>query len=273
MKRIKMNKNLFFNELKANLRSFWIWSGVLFFLALINMSSYRTMAKSSKELEALMNKMPQGLKAVFHMDKLSMGNILGYYSTKSLAMVMMLGSMFCVILLSSIISKEEADKTAEYLMAKPLSRNEIAITKILSGLTLIFIFFLIVFVSNFAFIEMFKLRTYNFSAFLMINLGILIIYFLFASIGLFISMFISSSRALISVSIGIVMAAFFLNTIARLTQWLEFLKYISPFYYLDPGDIILGLKSPLPGYAGMFVASIILIVVSVLLYRRKDILI
>lgn len=48
---------------------------------------------------------------------------------------------------SGIISKEERDKTAEFLLVKPVSRAHIMTAKLLAALTLLAVFFLVTYAS------------------------------------------------------------------------------------------------------------------------------
>ena len=44
--------------------------------------------------------------------------------------MMVLGSIFAIVLSSNILLKEEYNKTAEYLLTRPLTRSEIFFSKL-----------------------------------------------------------------------------------------------------------------------------------------------
>ncbi|MFA5881807.1 MAG: ABC transporter permease subunit, partial [Eubacteriales bacterium] len=54
--------------------------------------------------------------------------------------LVVMATIHAAMLGANIIAKEERDKTAEFLLAKPVSRNEIITVKLGAGLTNILIF-------------------------------------------------------------------------------------------------------------------------------------
>ena len=51
-------------------------------------------------------------------------SVLGFYAVNNVIYMMVLGSIFAIVLSSNILLKEEYDKTAEYLLTRPLARSE-----------------------------------------------------------------------------------------------------------------------------------------------------
>lgn len=74
-----------------------------------------------------------------------------------------------------------------------------------------------------------------------------------------------------SVSLGIVLAAYFMNVMAGISEDLEVLKYFSPFKYVDAAQIINDNKLE-PLYMFIMAAVIFIsVITSYMVYRKKDI--
>ena len=90
-----------------------------------------------EKLTEMMDVMPKALLAAVGMDNLNMTKIEGFYGSKGHLIVILMGSIFAVYLSSSLLVKEEDDKTIEYLLSKPITRNEIYCAKYMAFVTII----------------------------------------------------------------------------------------------------------------------------------------
>lgn len=68
----------------------------------------------------------------------------GFYGSKGHLIVILMGSIFAVYLSSSLLGKEEDDKTIEYLLSKPITRNEIYCAKYMAFVTIITMFNIVI---------------------------------------------------------------------------------------------------------------------------------
>jgi ABC-2 type transport system permease protein len=79
----------------------------------------------------MMNLVPKGalqFKGISNFSDLL--SVLGFYSVNNIIYMMVLGSIFAIVLSSNILLKEEYNKTAEYLLTRPLTRTEIFFSKL-----------------------------------------------------------------------------------------------------------------------------------------------
>jgi ABC-2 type transport system permease protein len=96
---------------------------------------------------------------------------------------------------------------------------------------------------------------------------------LFGAIGLFLSILIKRGRNITSVTMGIVLGAYFIDAVSKISRQTYVIGYISPFKFIDQ-DVLR------PGYGFEWWRLLYLIGLSVILigsamriYNRKDILI
>ena len=174
---------------------------------------------------------------------------------------------------ANILSKEEQNKTAEFLMAKPITRNEIITSKLVVLIIYILLMNLVVwlngilwtgFISGFdgTFMQVSILHIYGF-----------VICTFFGVLGFFITVLMKRAKAIIGPAIGIVMFMFMFDMIIKITDKAHFLLYLTPFKYVNTNAMS-------PAYhmewwrPGVLTAGLLIMVaLSYFFYRKKDILI
>ena len=176
-----------------------------------------------------------------------------------------------MVLGSGIISKEEDDKTIEFLLAKPVSREKIVTSKALSVLSYILFFNVSLFIADFSMLEAFKTNEFDIKIFILLSIGAFLVHLTFAALGLFISVFITKARTLMSVSLGVVIGTYFLGLVSSLSDRLDILKYISPFEYVNAIEIITNTKIDYKYIIIMVSIICVSVIGTYFFYHRKDI--
>ena len=138
-------------ELKVNFKSFLIWTGILIVLFLAVFLVYPSIM-SSENVE-LMNEMmkvfPEEMLKAFNMDIATMDSAFGYLKTEGMLFIALFGGIYASTLGSSILLKEEDDKTIEYLNTLPVKRRCILLQKILCSLFYIILFVICIGIFNY----------------------------------------------------------------------------------------------------------------------------
>lgn len=229
--------NLLLRELKANRRSLLIWALALALLNLLMMALYPAFAEDAEQLEGYIDMFPEEFTRIFGLDKLNMAEPIGFYAVEAYFMVILFGSMFAAIVGTTVLSKEESEKTIEFLLAKPISRSYVVTGKVLAVLAMLLIFNLIIAAATVVSFEIF-VSEYSRTELARLLIAPLIGQLAFAGLGLLLSVFLARRRAAISAGIGLVLGLYFLNVIANLTDKLDFLRFLSPFWYIEAADIV-----------------------------------
>jgi len=126
-----MNRILFNMELRRNARSLMIWSLIIGLLIFLTMSFFRTVTQYQQQIEKMVQIIPLAAMKVRGFSNISdMFSIMGFYAANNIVYMMLLGSIYSIVLSSNILLKEEYGKTAEFLMSKPITRNEIFFSKL-----------------------------------------------------------------------------------------------------------------------------------------------
>jgi ABC-2 type transport system permease protein len=184
-----------------------------------------------------------------------------------------MGGIYAYYLGSRLLSSEEQNKTAEFLLSRPLSRGSILVTKLLVFLFSISSFILAVFLVGMISCGLASDWDFSIRSFSVLHLYGLVFCCFIGVVGIFVSVSMKKGRSSLMTGIGIVMGSYMFDMIIRITDKAQFLAYLSPFKYMD-----INATSPDYGLEGWRIlvllgASGLLISFSKLWYARKDILI
>ena len=154
-----MNLNIYLNELKRGLLSLIIWcvsisAIIVFGMAFFPVLNHGDMLRFMNPL--FENPMMKGLMSAFGVSLESLTNILGFYVAYGSIYTILVGAIFAALLGSKLISAEENEKTSEFLLTRPVTRNKIVLSKIMVLLTQIFILNIVILIFSFISMEMFK---------------------------------------------------------------------------------------------------------------------
>jgi len=264
-------KNLIIAEFKRNAKSLILWTVIVAGLAGLMLFMFPAFKDSFDQLEDLLAIYPPEFLEAFGLgeDGLDMSTIYGWFGVEGYLFVMLIGGSYAAILGSSILSKEEDDKTIEFLLSKPISRTQIIFGKAIVVLTNLII--LNIAVSIFLLIAFATLGEFNVVIWLLYAFAPLLLQLFFASIAMFISIFITKSRQVMSISLGLSIGLYVVDLISKLTDNAEFLKYFTPYEYINAISIVENQRiEPLYLLISITVIAISLIA-SWQLYIRKDI--
>jgi ABC-2 type transport system permease protein len=260
--------NIFIREMKAHKKSLIIWGICIIFMIISGMGKY-TSVYSGASMNELVNKMPKGLQVIMGGGALNLSKVSGYYGMLFLYLVLM-ATIHASMLGADIISKEERDKTFEFLMVKPVSRGKIITSKLLAALLNIVIFNIINFVFSIMLVAPYtKGESVNGDiAILMVGMFILQLIFLF--IGTAIAAISKNPKTATSLSTAILLATFMFSIFIDMNEKLINLKYLTPFKYFEAKNLMYG-----GGLDPVFVtlsAVIIAILVGVtyVFYKKRD---
>jgi ABC-2 type transport system permease protein len=267
-----MNRNLFFKEVRRNLNSLIIWMVIITMLICLTMSVFRTFMENQSKVTGMLSLIPKGalqFKGVSNFNDLL--SVLGFYAANNVIYMMVLGSIFSMVISSNILLKEEYDKTAEYLLTRPITRSEIYLTKLSVIIINIFLLNLITASAGFICMELVKKGPFSIGAFLILSLYTLLLNILFGTIGLFISTLIKRAKPITTFGIGLVLIFYFIYTLSKITLSISAIGYVSPFRYVDMNVIDPAYRLDIWHFAYFAGISLILTVLSYRIYRKKDI--
>ena len=204
----------------------------------------------------------------FGMDRLNFGTLIGFYAVECGNVLGLGGAFYAALCAVGILSKEEKDKTAEFLLTHPVSRKRVITEKLIAVLIQITAMNIIIYalaIGSIAAVgESIPLNEIS-----LLHLAYYLLQLELAGIFFGISAFIRKGSA--GVGLGIAVMMYFLNLIANIADVAEFLKYITPFGYCEGADIVSSGSLDMILVIVGEVIGIVGIIIAYLKYTQKDI--
>ena len=190
---------------------------------------------NNPEMGKILDTMPKALMDAFSMSGANLTTVSGFVSMTSVYFYITL-AIYAVLLGSSIISKEERDKTVEFFLTLPISRQKIIIGKWSAVINCIIIN-AVTGLTLYATTAKYE-PGIEFNKFLLLMLlAMFIIQMIFLSIGMFLAAVTKRYRKSGTYSVSILLAAYFLSVLIGMSKKIDFLKYITPFKYFEANYI------------------------------------
>ncbi|OCA83254.1 ABC transporter [Bacillus sp. FJAT-27225] len=261
--------NIFVRELKAHLKSLILWSIGMVFMVFSGMGKFSYYEGSGEAVNELISQIPKTLRTVLGFGDFDLTKATGFYGVLFLYLVIM-ATIHAAMLGANMISKEERDKTAEFLMVKPVSRNKIISMKLLAGLFNIVILNLVTLVSSLGIVGGYASGEEVSDEIGLLMAGLFFLQVMFIVIGSGIAALCKNPKSAASIATSILLGTFILSIIVDMDERVENLKYITPFKYFDAAQIVNG-----NGFESVFVVLSILIIslmlwITYTYYRKRD---
>lgn len=230
--------NILRRELKRNLRSWLIWTVSIAVFVFYTLSFFPTIAENSQKWDDMFSQLPPQFSTAFNLDQLSLGDLLGWFGTEAYLMLLLFGGMYAALLGAGILSKEEGERTIEFLLAKPVSRAKIITEKLLAGAGYLLALNVAIGGVSFLGFALYQQGPYDQGLAWQLLLASLIVDWLLFATGALIALFLPKAKAALPAAIGLVLGTYFLNVMGELSPQAGFLRVLSPFRYADAAEII-----------------------------------
>ena len=255
------------HELRQGKASFIIWTSSIGFLLAICIFMFPEMKGQMDGVSDMFSSMGSFTEA-FGMDRLNFGTLIGFYAVECGNILGLGGAFYASLCAVAIISKEEKDKTAEFLMTNPISRASIITQKLVAVIIQITAMNLIIYLLAVGSIAAVG-EEIPWKEISLLHLSYYILQLELAGICFCISAFMRKGS--VGAGLGIAVMMYFLNIIANISDAAEFLKYITPFGYCDGADIISNGSLDTALISIGAAVTIISIIITYLKYTKKDI--
>lgn len=255
------------HELKQSRISLIIWTAAIGFLLAVCIFMFPEMKGEMNEVNEVFLSMGSFTQA-FGMDKVNFGTLLGFYAVECGNILGLGGAFFASLCAISVLSKEEKERTAEFLLTHPVSRVSVVAEKLISVILQIVTLNVVVYVITASSIALIG-EEVPWQEITLMHTAYLILQLELAGICFGVSAFLR--RGSIGTGLGIAVIMYFLNIIANLTESAEFLKYITPFGYADGAEIVRNVSLDMNMIAIGLAFAVVGILAGFIKYCRKDI--
>ncbi|MGB8451114.1 MAG: ABC transporter permease subunit [Anaerocolumna sp.] len=262
--------NMYLHELKSLYKSAIIWTCVLIALAALFLSVYPGMADDAVDFKKILGSYPAAVRAMLGIDLDYITSLLGFYSM-IFSFITLCGAIQAMNLGISALSKESRERTADFLLVKPVSRASIVSAKLLAAFTTIVATDIVFTAVSTILVNSVKSDDFSVKLFFLVNLTLFFIQLIFVALGVVISVFFKKLKSILPISLGVVFGFYMIGALIATGDNDKAARFISPFKYFNIPYIIqnAGYETEYLITGGIIV--IVAIIASYIIYINKDI--
>lgn len=261
--------NIFLQELKAYRKSTLTWTFTLAGFVVLFLSLFPSVSREAENFQHLMEGFPEGVRLALGLSVENIGFILGFYSY-ILLYISLLGAIQAMILGTSIVSAEVREKTADFLLTKPVTRTRIMTAKILAAFTSLIITNCFYLSAATAMASLVEPEEYSMKIFLLLSLTLIFLQLIFLALGVMISAMLPRIRTVLPISLGTVFGFFIIGALASTTGD-QTLRYLTPFKYFDFTYIIQNASYEHSFFLVALGCIVLAIIAGYFIYTKRDI--
>lgn len=222
------------HELKQGLRGAVIWAVSCSVFVVLGMGVFPRIKNSVVFIEQMLQGMGP-LAQAFAMDKLDLGQVLGYYAANAANVLALGGGLYAAILGMGMLAKEEGRHTAEFLFPHPISRLWVLVQKYAAMLLLLALFCVIGAVASWLSLRALG-EVYDRRDFVEMQVAIFLLMWQLAAVCFGISAFLSRDN--LALGIGLTVLLYFMLLMINMQVDVGWLKWVTPYYYYDTVGLV-----------------------------------
>lgn len=261
--------NIFRHEIRQYLKSTITWIVSLGFILVTFLGVFTSIAEGSESFLKLFEGLPVEVLDAFSIDLINLLSLNGYYGYIMVYVILGLSIMGMNLGLN-LFAREYTDKTADFLLTKPVTRLKVVFAKLMAGIALLL--FTNVVVTGIAYLMagIVKTEEVDLRVFLLISSTALLTQLIFYALGILVAVVSKRIRSVVTISVSTVMAFFIAAMVSNVIREDKLRPFI-PFLYFDNAYIIRN-RSMETFYVTLSLGVILVfIALSFLIFRRKDI--
>lgn len=265
-----MRANIFRHEFKMHLRSVITWSAAIALLILVFVSLFSSFAEQAELMNLMLAKFPKELLTAFGLTNVNLTTVLGFYG------FVFLFVQICLAIQAAnygfaLVSVEEREWTADFLLAKPVRRDQILTSKLLAAISGLAITNAVVWISSLVCIELFKGKsTYELQTLALLLLSNVFFQLFFLGVGLMISLLVKRVRNVTPYAMALGFGMYMLSVFGDMLGE-HILEKITPFKHFDPRYIVQHGAYDWPLALVSVAVIVVSLAISYPLYIRRDI--
>jgi len=241
------------------------------FLIYAGMMKYGAFEKTGESVNEIFAQMPPALLKVLGMDGGGdLTSVAVFYSIFYLYFVL-LAAVHALMTGAIIIGKEERDKTAEFLLVKPITRFQITTEKTLAAFAHVLAINLVTLVISVVAVMPYAKGVNYFSDIVMVCIGLFFVQLLFFGLGICLGGALHRSKTATGLGGGIILTTFMLKVLIDLNKDLEGLTILTPFSYFSGDALMLKNELDLALAAVATIAGLTLIAIGYWRFNIRDI--
>lgn len=262
--------NVYIREMKAHKKALIIWSVAMLLFMISGIGKYNTFSASGQSMNSVVAAMPKSLQALLGMQDFDLSKLSGYYGML-MAYILLMAGIHAAMLGGTIISKEERDKTTEFLMTKPISRKKIITAKLMAALTNVVIFNVVTLISSLAILNKYNSKGEPITRYVaMLMVAMFIFQLIFLSTGASISAVIKKPKTANTITSSITVVTYLIAVITSIASNIKLLNVFTPFKYFDASQLMYGSGFNIPYVILSLLIIVIATITTYVFYNKRD---
>lgn len=227
--------NIYFREMKASIKSLIIWAASISFVIVIWMAEFSAFANDDTLME-MFESFPEGMMKAFGFQTFNITTLTGFMGLV-FTYIMLVLCIHAILKGNSVIAKEERDKTVEFALVLPVTRNRVVFAKLAAAVTncillLGFLYGFIIAISQPYLPEEGFMKFFG-----LLVLGTFILQMVFVSVGIMLGCVLKQYKKSGYIGASLIIGLYILSIMIDFSDKIEFLKYVTPFKYFSPTTI------------------------------------
>lgn len=249
----------------------WWTVGIGLFIAMI-FAIYPSFRGSAGQLDKSLSSIPASARDLFT-DTGDFLSPVGYLSSQCyFLLVPLLFSFLSIALGSSLLAREEQSGTLELLLARPISRSRLLLAKAAAGTVILLVVGVVIAILGAILCAAIGFPGVKSAGVFFTTIMCLDIAILFGALAFGMTALGRMGRgAAIGVSVLAALAGYLFNSLDKSVTWLVWPARLLPFHYYHPAAVLQSGGLSYWDAAGMFIASLVLLGLALLVFRRRDI--
>jgi ABC-2 type transport system permease protein len=193
-----------------------------------------------------------------------------YISTKGLMFTGLIAAGFVAWLTAGFLSGEVDHKTIDLLLAQPIVRTRLVLTRYTALVVTVAIMMLAMLIGIVVSIKALGITTsLPWMAYALVYMGVLTL--AFGAIALFISASLSDGRKAALTSLGVLILMYFMETIGSIVDLLGPIRYLSLFHYARYNEMLMTRTLSLADIGVMLAVAVVFLALAVMAFQKRDI--
>lgn len=254
---------------KFNVGLYWVLSFLL--LSGILASVYDSFVEDQEASAQLFEVAPAQILEAFNIGEDYLSDPESFITGQFFTLFSLAGSIIAAYLGTSLVAGKIQQRTIVSYFSKRMTRTGFYLAELLVGIIFLYLTSILIAIGVWG---LFKLLAEadgpDLEYLLLLLIGCASLHLVFLSFSQFLGVLWNQSRAY-TVSLGLAVGLWFLNSISNISGFPDVFKYISPFYYLETDTLLQNYNYNWYLLAVLFVMSIAFSAVGLIAIRQKDI--
>ncbi|MGV8149937.1 MAG: ABC transporter permease subunit [Alkaliphilus sp.] len=261
--------------MRALMKQQWLTNrvGLLVWSVLLALTGVLTVAifpgeDSALDFVRMFEDLPEALSAMVG-DAAFTGTIDGWLQMNLYSMLLLIIAFYTISFVCEIVSREIDTRIMEFTLSLPIKRWKLIAVRFfmfaLFSLMLIVIVFIALAITLIAYGHDVDLLKH-----FLVFVNVFVVNLALGGTVLLLSIFFTDYNRALTVGIGFVLASYILTLILQATGSESILRYLSFFYYMDSSSILLGRGLDIKNILVPTIASLCLVGVSSLVFKKKE---